>query len=341
MTKELEQLYQQTFNEPTDKIEKLKGDGSDRTIYRLFNSNQTVIGVHGKNPKENEAFIHLTNHFHNSNLQVPKILAQDLDNGIYLEQDLGDETLFSWMNKQGDMLSEDMPDDVRSMYKKVLSYLPIFQIKSGKEVDFAICYQHIEFGRESMMWDLHYFKQNSLNVFYKQQIDNWQLEKDFQKLVNYLLLAPHKYFLYRDFQSRNIMIKDNSPHFIDYQSGRRGALQYDLASLLYDAKANLPQKFREELLQTYLQETKKHENISEEIFMKYFYEFALIRILQALGAYGFLGIVKDKPHFLKSIPFALKNLQIILDKKTQLDELPTLRKILTELSQDKKLLEVI
>jgi aminoglycoside/choline kinase family phosphotransferase len=340
MTQKLEQLYQQTFNQSVNKIEKLKGDGSDRTIYRLFSRNKTVIGIHGKNIKENEAFIYLTNHFHNSNLPVPKILAEDLKNEIYLEEDLGDETLFTWMSKQRDMLSSDVSETVKDMYKQVLSLLPIFQIKSGKEVDFAICYQHIEFGRESMMWDLHYFKQNSLNVFYKQQIDNWQLEKDFQKLVNYILLAPHRYFLYRDFQSRNIMIKDNKPHFIDYQSGRRGALQYDVASLLYDAKANLPQDLREELLKTYLQEAKKHEEVDEEVFMKYFYEFALIRILQALGAYGFLGIVKNKPHFLKSIPFALKNLQIILNKKRQLQELPTLRKILTELSQDEKLLEI-
>lgn len=334
MTKKLEQLYIQAFGNNVNKIDKLKGDGSDRAVFRLFAGNKNVIGVHGKNTKENEAFIYLTKHFEKFDLPVPKILVQDLKNGIYLEQDLGYQTLFEWMNQKREMTDEKLPFEIKKMYEKILVYLPKFQILAGQEVDFSVCYQHIEFGRESMMWDLHYFKQNFLNIFYQNKVDNWALEKDFQNLVNYLLNVPHKYFLYRDFQSRNIMIKNNQPYFIDYQSGRRGALQYDLASLLFDAKANISQTDREYLIKKYIFNANIYTKVDEENFMKYFYEFALIRILQALGAYGFLGIIKDKPDFLKSIPFALKNLQIILNKKTQLQKLPVLRKILFDLVQN-------
>lgn len=331
MIDKLAKLFQTTFNRNIDKITALKGDGSDRTVYRMVSGDHTIIGVEGKNPKENEAFLEFSKYFRQCGLPVPAILAEDRANGIYLEEDLGDETLFIWMNQK--RTGQDVPAEVIEMYKKILSFLPVFQIQAAQDLDFSLCYQHIEFGRESMMWDLHYFKQNFLNIFYSGKVDNQNLENDFQELVRYLLRAKSSYFLYRDFQSRNVMIKNNSPHFIDYQSGRRGALQYDLASMLYDAKANIPQTVREELLDHYLVEVKKYADISDGEFMSYFYEFALIRILQALGAYGFLGIIKGKKDFLKSIPFALKNLQIILNKKTKLDDLLVLKNILSDLSR--------
>jgi len=169
-------------------------------------------------------------------------------------------------------------------------------------------------------------------------VDQNEVEHDFNTLIDFLLEEDRKYFLYRDFQSRNVMIRDNLPYFIDYQSGRKGALQYDVASLLYDAKANLPQNFREELIGNYLEKVQEFEHVDEDRFMRYFYGFVLIRMMQAFGAYGYLSVVKKKKHFFKSVPFALKNLQILLDKNLEIFNLiPTLRRIYEGLVNDEEL----
>ena len=209
----------------------------------MQNVYRSVIGVAGDNRAENEAFVYFSKHFHSFGLPVPAIYAEDLDNGVYLEQDLGLFTLFEWMSPLKE--SEGFGESIISMYQKVLSWLPIFQLSAGRSLDYSYCYQHASFGRESMTWDLRYFQHRFLAPFYSSAVDSRALEADFAKLVNHLLEAPSGYFLYRDFQSRNVMILDNEPHFIDYQSGRRGALQYDVASLLFDAKANVPQAVRE------------------------------------------------------------------------------------------------
>ena len=328
-TKKLEKLFQKKYNEEIKEIISLKGDGSDRTLFRLKNNYRTVIGVIGKNKKENIAFLEFSNVFKKNNIRAPEIFSENLDNNIYLEEDLGDDTLYLWMSKIRSQ--EGFSDKIINMYKKVIAELPRIQIIAGKDINYDLCYQHIEFGKESMIWDMHYFKWNFLNIFYRQDIKNQKLEQEFNLFADFLLEEPKDNFLFRDFQSRNIMIKDNEPYFIDYQSGRRGALQYDLASLLYDAKANMPQDIREKLIEEYIFQVKKYINLDQEKFKKYFYGFALIRIMQALGAYGFLGSVKNKPHFLGNIPFAVANLEIILDKFSYLNNIPELKNIIFNL----------
>jgi len=332
---QLKDLFKQKYGFGVEKIEKMKDEGSDRMVYRIQAEklDKSIIGVVGKNIKENEAFLGFSEYFGKIGLPVPQILAVSSDKVRYLEEDLGNDTLFSWMNKIRD--EKGFSEEIVDMYKRVIDWLPKFQIEGARELDFSLCYQHIEFGRESMMWDLHYCKQNFLNNFCKAKIDNQGLERDFNRLVEFLLTEKGDYFLYRDFQSRNIMIKDDKPYFIDYQSGRKGALEYDLASLLYDAKANIPQNIREELVEYYLE--KLPIKVNKNKFKQYFYGFALIRIMQALGAYGFLGFVKGKKQFLASIPFAINNLEIILGKKTILDDLPTLREIFNNLTSNGEL----
>ncbi|MFH1457224.1 MAG: RNase adapter RapZ [Patescibacteria group bacterium] len=331
-TKKLEKLFQEKFNEEVKEIISLKGDGSDRALFRFKNDNRSVIGVIGKNKKENKAFVEFSRVFRKNDINVPEIYTEDLDNNIYLEEDLGDETLYSWMSKIRER--EGFSEQIIAMYKRVIAKLPCIQIKAGQNIDYDLCYQHIEFGKESMMWDMHYFKWNFLNIFYKGEIKNEKLEKEFNLLADFLLEEPCEYFLFRDFQSRNIMIKNEELYFIDYQSGRRGALGYDIASLLYDAKANIPQNIRENLLEEYINNIKKHISFDEEKFKKHFYGFALVRIMQALGAYGFLGSVKNKPHFLGNIPFAVANLEIILEKFWYLSDLPELHALLLNLCRD-------
>ncbi len=331
--KRLEALYQKRFNRKPDAIVALRSDGSERKIYRVIAGEHSVIGIIGVDHQEAAAFLEFSRHFKKYGLRVPEIYIEDLEQGAYLEEDFGDDTLFSWMQRIRE--HHGFNETIKDMYRQVVEYLPNFQIKAGLTLDYSYCYQHQEFGTDSMQWDLHYFKRQFLNYFYKKKINHTELDNDFNQLIKFLLQEERKYFLYRDFQSRNVMIKDGLPHFIDYQSGRRGALQYDLGSLLYDAKANLPEDFREELIERYLSKAGEFTKINAKRFKKYFYGFVLIRIMQALGAYGYLSAVKGKTHFFKSVPFALRNLEILLDKKLDIfDQLPTLREIFYNLIHD-------
>jgi aminoglycoside/choline kinase family phosphotransferase len=332
------ELYQQKFGRTPDSIVALRSDGSDRKIYRVFAGEHTVIGIVGVDYHENAAFLEFSKHFRKFGLRVPEIYIEDPDGSAYLEEDFGDVILFDWMmdirERQG------FNDTIKKMYRQVVEYLPKFQIEAGMSLDYSFCYQHQEFGEDSMHWDLHYFKRHFINYFYKKKVNHTELDKDFSKLIKFLLQEDRKYFLYRDFQSRNVMIKNGLPYFIDYQSGRKGALQYDLGSLLYDAKANLPEEFREELIETYLEQARKLTRINPKRFKKYYYGFVLIRIMQAFGAYGYLSAVKGKTHFFKSVPFAIQNLEVLLNKNIEiLDQLPTLKEIFANLIEDNYLRE--
>jgi len=332
----LNKLYLKKFGKIPDEIRPLRSDGSDRKIYRVFSGNHSVIGILGSNREENEAFLAFSKHFIKYGLSVPEIYAEDIDAGAYLEEDLGDATLFTWMSdlrsKQG------FNDEIKKMYQAVVTTLPQFQIIAGTSLDYSYCYQHIAFARESMSWDLHYFKHRFLNYYYKKRVDHTKLEQDFNTLIDFLLEEETKFFLYRDFQSRNVMIKNNRPHFIDYQSGRKGALQYDLASILFDAKADLPQDFRDEMVEAYIKTTQQIIDLDAARFKKYYYGFVCIRIMQAFGAYGYLSAVLGKTHFLKSVPYAIKNLEILIDKNVEIvNQLPTLKNIFLNLIDDKSL----
>ncbi|HEO65751.1 MAG TPA: phosphotransferase enzyme family protein, partial [Spirochaetes bacterium] len=280
-----------------------------REYYRITGSNITAIGVYNADHKENIAFLSFTKHFYKKKLPVPEVYAEDLNKNIYLIQDLGDITLFSYlMDIQQDGA---YPNDLLSLYKKVIDQIPKFQVPGSEGLDYSVCYPRAAFDKQSMMWDLSYFKYYFLKLA-KIPFDEQLLEDDFHKFTDYLLQADSHYFLYRDLQSRNIMIHDDRPYFIDYQGGRKGALQYDPASLLFDSKANIPQGIRGQLLEYYMDTLQQFTPVDRDQFIQYFYGYALIRIMQAMGAYGFRGFYEKKEHFLDSIPFALKDLQTIL-----------------------------
>lgn len=328
----LEKLFRRYFNEVPDRINPLKGDGSDRRIYRMQNANRSTIGIAGDNRAENEAFVHFTSHFRKYDLPMPEIYIQDLDHGIYIEQDLGLYTLFEWMAPQRD--KHGFTAEIKELYQKTVQWLPRIQIQAGQTLDYSYCYQHAVFGRDSMSWDLQYFQHRFLSYFYIKPFNREQLKHEFNVLVEHLLEEPPDFFLYRDCQSRNVMVLHEEPYFIDYQSGRRGALQYDLASLLYDAKADLPEEYRCELLEFYLDIAVSLYPLDKKRFKHYFYSFVLIRVLQAFGAYGYLAGVRGKKNFLKSVPYALKNVRILLQKAEILQETPLLDSILTDLVHD-------
>src|SRR5581483_9818132 len=211
--------------------------GSGRKIIRLAGGNITAVGVLYEVREENAAFLEFSRHFKRHGLPVPEIYADDLSQGAYLEQDLGDTTLFEFLsaNRNG----EDISADVVGAYRKVVEILPRFQIEAGRDLDYSVCYPRATFDAQSIAWDLNYFKYYFLRLA-GVPFNEQSLEDDFGRLTKFLLSADLDYFLYRDFQSRNVMLREGQPFFLDYQGGRKGALQYDIASLLYDGKADLP-----------------------------------------------------------------------------------------------------
>ncbi len=331
------QLFENQFKESVQSFEMLPPSGSYREYCRLKNDNRSVIGVFNADVKENAAFLAFTNHFREKGLPVPEIYAVSSDLTKYLLEDLGNTTLFDFLSQIRE--SEGFSENIIAEYRKVIKVLPRIQVVAGKDIDYSVCYPRDAFDKQSMMWDLNYFKYYFLKLA-KISFDEQALEDDFQTFSDYLLTAESNYFLYRDFQSRNVMLKNNEVYFIDYQGGRRGALQYDLASLLYDGKADIPQQVRIKLLQYYLEELKQYIPVNEKEFTAYFRGFVLIRIMQAMGAYGFRGFYEKKEHFLKSIPYALKNLEFLLNDLKLPVEIPELTKVLGLLVKSEVLKEI-
>jgi len=334
---EIIQLFENHFNEKAESVEMLPASGSYREYCRLFSSSKTVIGAFNADIKENTAFLSFSYHFKINDLPVPEVFAVSADLKKYLLEDLGDITLFDFLSSVRE--KEGFSENIISEYKKVLKVLPKIQVVAGKDLDYSVCYPRSAFDKTSMMWDLNYFKYYFLKLA-KIQFDEQALEDDYQAFCDYLLSADSNYFLYRDFQSRNVMLKNGEVYFIDYQGGRRGALQYDLASLLYDGKADIPQFVRQQLFDFYITELKKYIPVNDTDFTAYFKGFVLIRIMQAMGAYGFRGFYEKKEHFLKSIPFALKNLGILLEDLALPLKLPELLNVLNQLIHSEVLKEI-
>ncbi len=329
-------LFEKWSGEPKEDIVKLPQSGSYREYYRITGGKKSAIGVYNSDLKENIAFLSFTKEFVKQKLSVPRILAEEISENIYLEEDLGDTTLFKLLSDERKI--ENFPNKIKKLYKAVIEELPKFQVKSSVELDYSVCYPRAKFDKQSMMWDLNYFKYYFLKLA-KIPFDEQLLENDFEKLAAFLLKAETDYFMYRDFQSRNIMIVNGTPYFIDYQGGRKGALQYDLASLLFDAKANIPFSVKRELLDHYLKTLHNYIDYDEIEFLKYFWGYVLIRIMQAMGAYGFRGFYEKKEHFLQSIPPALENLEWLLNNikfNVDLPELFTVLKLLVKSDKLKK-----
>jgi len=307
----LKRLFQQHFHLPVERVQPLQGQlgGSGRKIIRLANDQLSAVGVLYDVREENIAFLDFSRHFRKHGLPVPEIFAEDLSHGAYLEEDLGDTTLFEFLSKN--RLGCNIAPQAIEAYRAVVDVLPRFQIEAGRDLNYKVCYPRAVFDEQSIAWDLNYFKYYFLKLAgipFNEQL----LEDDFVRLTKFLLTADLNYFLYRDFQSRNVMMRNGQPFFLDYQGGRKGALHYDIASLLYDAKADLPPELRQELLDRYIARLSDFVEIEREAFMRHYYAYVYVRIMQALGAYGFRGFYERKAHFLQSVPYALKNMRWLL-----------------------------
>jgi aminoglycoside/choline kinase family phosphotransferase len=319
----LKKLFEQHFHAPAEQVQPLQGQlgGSGRKIIRLASESHSAIGILYDVREENVAFLEFSRHFRRHGLPVPEIYAEDLQHGAYLEEDLGDTTLFEFLSEHRS--GADIAPEAIEAYRKVVATLPRFQLEAGRDLNYKLCYPRASFDRQSIAWDLNYFKYYFLRLA-GMAFSEQALEDDFSRLTKFLLTAGRDYFLYRDFQSRNVMLRDGQPFFLDYQGGRKGALQYDIASLLYDAKADLPPEWRLQLLDYYLENLAGYLQFDREVFMHHYYAYVYVRIMQALGAYGFRGFYERRTHFLQSVPYALKNVRWLLHNVKLPIALPTL-----------------
>ena len=318
----LKQLFLERYGVPCEECLSLGGGGSSRRYFRLVGDGRSAIGTIADDLRENEAFFAYSRHLHAKGMPVPELYAVAPDRQHYLQQDLGDRSLYSILHekrRQGGGFDSEMV----TLYRKALADLDALQ-RAGADMDFSVAFPRAEFDRRSMLWDLNYFKYFYLKLAHV-PFDEELLENDFDTLIDYLLQADCGYFLYRDFNPRNIMVSGQGPvatlYYIDYQGGRRGAAQYDVASLLYSAKSDLPEVVREELLRHYVA---LH---GDSRFMEHFWGYVLLRIMQTLGAYGYRGYYERKPYFLESIPLAVGNLRLIVENHPLAVRLPELERV--------------
>lgn len=325
MNSDLLALFRLHFGRDPEEVVTIKAHASNRQIYRLRLAGESVIGVFNPDPRENKAFVGFTRHFASFGLPVPEILCDDLFRGVYLEQDLGDETLMDALNAHRGQ-DDEVPPAIEALYVKAVQQLPKFQVIAGKTLNYDLCYPTRAYDRKAMLWDMYYFRDS----FLRRTGVTWHnsaLEQDCERFADFLAQANVEHFMYRDFQARNVMIHHGEPWFIDYQGGHHGPLQYDIASLLYQSRAALPAATRSMILGAYLDALQEYAKVDREEFLRYFYGFVLIRLMQVLGTYGDKGLGEKREYFIKSIPYAVKNLKTFLETTSLPFHLPALSEV--------------
>lgn len=310
VTDEIKALFTTIQNTAPDRVEKLPQSGSDRVYYRVYSGDNTYIATHNLNVKETNTFVYFSRHFAGKGLPVPAILAVNDTCTLYIQEDLGTQSLLNNLEQHGH------GDYCYNLFKQSLKQLASLQIKGHEELDYTHCLTAKEFGKQAILSDLLYFKYYFLDTL-RLPYDKQAMLDDFDALSTYLTRTEYKYFMFRDFQSRNIIVRDEQVYFIDYQGGMQGALQYDVASLLWQAKAELSDEWKTSLLEYYMDEIDAllERPVDRAIFTGQYNGYVLIRLLQVMGAYGFRGLFERKAHFLSSIPLALKNLQWFVNNK--------------------------
>ncbi|MCE2849113.1 MAG: phosphotransferase, partial [Chitinophagaceae bacterium] len=311
-------------------LESLRQAGSNRQYFRFKHDGESYILTYNPaNAPENNAFVEFTQHFAGKGLNVPSIIYTDDAMQFYVQSDLGDVSLFDHITKEG------FSENVLNLFKKTCASLAKLQIEGGDDLDYSNCIATRSFDKQAIYSDLLYFLYyfvRALDLPYDKNL----LLNDFDMLSSYLMQEEHQYFMHRDCQSRNVMVRDGEAYFIDYQGGMQGALQYDIASLLWQARAQMPYDWRDELVVYYFDQANACLNgkLNKKEFLNNYDGFVLIRMLQTLGAYGFRGLFERKPHFIASIPFALKNLKWFLQNKNIPIRLPALQKVLEAIVAD-------
>ena len=318
------QLYTSWTGKEPLHVDVLPESGSIRRYFRVHGDRgKTVIATFGSNTAENETFVYFANAFKEKQLPVPEVYTVSEDKMAYLQEDFGDIALLSVLESKG------YTDEVYDLFKESLSQLARLQILGDEGLDYEKCLTNKEFGKQAIMADLLYFKYYFLDALQK-PYDKQKLIDDFEALSTYLTYTEYKYFMFRDFQSRNVLVKDNHVYFIDFQGGMKGAPQYDVASMIWQAKANLPDEWKARLLEDYMDAFERINGnpLDRTTFRSQYNGYVLIRLLQVLGAYGFRGLFERKAHFLTSIPLALKNLKAFVDDNSIGIAVPEFKRVL-------------
>ncbi len=318
----VEAVYVKWKGYPPETITRLPQSGSDRVYFRLTDRGNRIIGAFNPGTEENDAFVGFSNHFRSRGLPVPEIYVYYPEDQVYFLEDLGDINLFTWLAMRPE--NERFNDETESLFMTIASDLVRIQTEGIKGLDLKLCYPHKSFDRQSIVWDMNYYKYMFLKLI-AAPFNETRLERDFEALTHFLLDAGQEYFLFRDFQTANIMIRDGKPWYIDYQGGRLGAPQYDIASLVYDAKAFIPERIRKSTLDKHLNLFSEATGISETELRKYSGAFTLIRLMQALGAFGFRGLHENKPTFTESIVPAVELMNELFESGEIKIDLPELR----------------
>ena len=323
----LKPLFESYTGQSPVSIQELPTSGSHRRYFRLGGGGTTLMGVIGTSLEENRAFIGLARHFRKKGLQVPEVLAVSEDGFAYLQEDLGNQVLFDAVagGRENGVYSPEEKD----LLRRTIEQLPRIQFLGGEGLDWRVCFPQEAFDGRMIDFDLNYFKYCFLKAT-GIEFNEILLQEDFEKFKADLLLEEDNTFLYRDFQARNVMIRDGQPWFIDFQGGRRGPIYYDVASFIWQARSRFPEALREELIEAYLHALQQFKQVDEARFRSRLRLFVLFRTLQVLGAYGFRGYFEKKPHFIASVPYALQNLRTLL--QTPFTQYPYLNGILQEMA---------
>ena len=336
MEEVLKQLFEKYTGQTATEITEMNSSGSNRRYFRIRGGRVSVVGVIGTNKDENNAFISLSKHFGEKGINVPKVLAVSTDGMSYIQEDLGDSVLYNEVSHGRE--SGEYSSYERDLLCKVVEKLPKIQFKGAEGIDFNVCYPEPAFGERMILFDLNYFKYCFLKAT-GLDFNEVLLQDDFEKFKEDLLEDMGDTFMYRDFQARNVMLKDDVPFFIDFQGGRKGPIYYDVASFIWQARARYPEDLKQEMLSAYLRSVRTYlPDLDEGYFREKLRQFVLFRNLQTLGAYGFRGYFEKKPHFLASVPFAIDNLRRLL--RTPFDKYPYLNEVLSKLTRMQQFYEI-
>ena len=325
----LAELTRSTGETPNE-ILPIAESGSARKYFRIVTDKRSLIGTYSSNIEENEAFLCFSKHFHDLGLNVPEVFAVNAERTCYIQSDFGDDNLFAHVQKA--LVAGGFGENNVELYKKALSHLVKLQVLGHQGLDYSKAYPTERFDRQTIIDDLNYFKYYFVKPHEEIDFNETRLGKDFEAFADFVSQAPCDFFMYRDFQSRNIMVKDGELFFIDFQGGRKGPLNYDVVSLLYQVKAQIPQVTRDELVENYKAELSQYMSPDAVKFDTYQPYFVYLRLMQVLGAYGFRGLIQKKSHFIESIPYALREIET-LSKVTPLTDYPELQSVISQLNK--------
>lgn len=325
-------FFQNHFGQKATELITLAQSGSARINFRAENLYGKFIITYNENIPENESFLYFSKVFSDLHLNTPTVFSVSDDRKMYIQQYLGNHTLSDIITKDG------LSENVKSLVKQTLRKLFELQNKTGGKIDFQKTFEYESYDELPVMHDLYYFKNFVADVL-ELQYHKSALLREFKKITGLVESLEPKGLMIRDFQARNIMVNDeNEVSFIDYQSAMKGPLMYDVISFLFQAKANFPENFKNEMLEFYIRLFNNNE--TKAALRNSVDPIRMMRFLQVLGAYGFRGLIQRKQHFTSSIEKGIENITDFAQKWENMQDFPELKKVIEQLSSEETTLKI-